>query len=159
MIVISLTLWLRLLKKRSGAGASPPFGGQGGNSKSRPSRSVGRAKKGGLTMNEKAKRLLKAYRENAIEIERLEREIEMWAARSQRADCEELCAILSFRLRNAVEKRIEAEKLLQAVACDRLQLLLTLHYIDGLTWERVSERMGYDLRYVMRLHKRALETV
>lgn len=110
-------------------------------------------------MNEKAKRLLKAYRENAIEIERLEREIEMWRARSQRADCSEVCCLLDVRLAEAAARRVEADKLLQAVACDRLQLLLTLHYIDGLTWERVSERMGYDLRYVMRLHRRALDAI
>lgn len=110
-------------------------------------------------MNEKARRLLKAYRENAIEIERLEREIEKWRARSQRADCSEVCAMLDVRLAEAAARRVEADKLLQAVACDRLQLLLTLHYIDGLTWERVSERMGYDLRYVMRLHRRALDAI
>ena len=110
-------------------------------------------------MNEKARRLLKAYRENAIEIERLEREIEMWAARSQRADCEAVCKLLDVRLAEAAARREAADGLLLSLIDSRLRLLLELHYIDGLTWEQVSERMGYDLRYVMRLHKRALDAV
>ena len=36
------------------------------------------------------------------------------------------------------------------------RLLLEYRYIHGLTWEQVAERMGYDLRWVHRLHGKAL---
>ena len=34
--------------------------------------------------------------------------------------------------------------------------MLELYYIDGLTWEDVAQRMGLDVRWVYRLHGRAL---
>ena len=34
--------------------------------------------------------------------------------------------------------------------------LLKLRYIDGKTWESVAEAMGYDVRYVQRMHGKAL---
>lgn len=38
----------------------------------------------------------------------------------------------------------------------RLREVLELYYIDGFTWEQVAERMQLDVRWVYRLHGRAL---
>lgn len=37
------------------------------------------------------------------------------------------------------------------------RLLLELRYLGGSTWEEVSSIMGYDLRWVYRLHRKALK--
>lgn len=39
-----------------------------------------------------------------------------------------------------------------------LQSVLLLHYIDGLTWNAVAEKMGITQRYAMSLHKKAIES-
>ena len=37
------------------------------------------------------------------------------------------------------------------------QLLLELRYLGGSTWEEVASMMGYDVRWVYRLHRKALK--
>lgn len=37
--------------------------------------------------------------------------------------------------------------------------LLELRYVDGFTWERIAEKMGYTERHVYRLHGWALQDV
>ena len=39
------------------------------------------------------------------------------------------------------------------------RVLLELRYLGGNTWEEVSKIMGYDLRWVYRLHGKALQEV
>lgn len=39
----------------------------------------------------------------------------------------------------------------------RDQLLLRLHYVDGLSLESTAERMNLSTRHVMRLHQKALD--
>ena len=42
----------------------------------------------------------------------------------------------------------------------KLREVLELHYMDGMTWEQVAERMGYeDVRWVYELHGRALSKI
>ena len=40
-----------------------------------------------------------------------------------------------------------------------LQSVLMLHYIDGLTWNAVAEKMGITQRYAMSLHKKAIASL
>ena len=40
-----------------------------------------------------------------------------------------------------------------------LREVLELYYLDGYTWERVAETMHLDLRWVYRLHGRALQQI
>ena len=40
-----------------------------------------------------------------------------------------------------------------------LRVLLTERYINDKTWEQVADSMGYDLRWVHRLHKRAVAAI
>lgn len=37
------------------------------------------------------------------------------------------------------------------------RLLLELRYLSGSTWEEVADIMGYDVRWVYRLHRKALK--
>ena len=39
------------------------------------------------------------------------------------------------------------------------RILLEMRYLGGNTWEEVSSQMGYELRWVYRLHDRALQEV
>ena len=67
-----------------------------------------------------------------------------------------------------LEKRVNARtrelvrwKLMAMDAIDRveeanLREVLELYYIDGYTWEQVAKRMQLDVRWVYRLHGRAL---
>ena len=59
-----------------------------------------------------------------------------------------------------VRWKLMAIDAIRAVEEPRLAELLELYYIDGLTWERVAERMGFvDVRWVYVLHGRALRLV
>lgn len=35
--------------------------------------------------------------------------------------------------------------------------LLRLRYIDGMTWEKIADRLGFDVRHIHRIHGRALQ--
>ena len=55
------------------------------------------------------------------------------------------------RLRRKVKKAIGLQK------DDNERLLLTLRYIENMTWEEISEKMNCSTRHVYRLHKIALK--
>jgi len=132
-----------------------------------------------MTTNLKKKRLLSLYADNQREIQRLDAELVAWQKRYS-ALCEapaadlrnipdsyydlkgahealaEIRALLLGRLRDATRQRIAAERCIQSVDDLKLRTLLTYRYIDGLTWEETSEAMGYDVRWIFRLHDKAL---
>lgn len=56
-------------------------------------------------------------------------------------------------------KHQEFVEVIQAVEDDRLRNLLTLHYIDGLTWERVAEKMWYSTKHIFDLYRESLTAV
>ena len=132
-------------------------------------------------MNEEKIRWLKSYRGLLAEIQRLQREIERW-----RSIAEKVTPTLSTvrftvpdgsRIENAVEKidtlrdslaakldeligrRLQIEQMIDAVEDDRLRQLLRYRYIDGMTFEAIAEKMHYSPRWVLKLHKKALEFV
>ena len=53
----------------------------------------------------------------------------------------------------------EIMQTIKRVHDERLQNLLILRYVDGLTWEVVAAQMNYEVRKVHRLHGDALEQV
>ena len=62
---------------------------------------------------------------------------------------------------NARTRELVRWKLAAIDAIERLEdlrhvELLKLYYIDGYTWEQVAQAMGLDLRWVYRLHGKAL---
>ena len=53
-------------------------------------------------------------------------------------------------LRESIEKSIDA------VPDITFRLLLKYRYIHGMTWEEIAVKMGYNYRWILRLHGRAL---
>ena len=75
------------------------------------------------------------------------------------AEMVDLRAELIERIRRANQLRKEICDLIYSLEDERLIRLLHLRYIDGCKWEEVAERIGTDLRYVYRMHGRALQKV
>ena len=63
---------------------------------------------------------------------------------------------INARVREMCRLKRLAQEAIDAVDEARLREVLELYYIDGFTWEQVAQRMGLDLRWVFRLHGRAL---
>ena len=63
---------------------------------------------------------------------------------------------VNAQTRELVRWKLAAIDAVAAVDDSRLREVLELYYIDGYTWERVAERIGKDLRWVYRLHGKAL---
>lgn len=55
-----------------------------------------------------------------------------------------------------VRLKAEINRTIAAVPDERCRTLLELRYRSYLTWEQIAERMGYDVRWVYRLHGEAL---
>lgn len=53
-----------------------------------------------------------------------------------------------------LRRRIEAA--VKQMDDEKLRDIVRYKYIDGMTWEQVSESMGLDERWVKRLHVRAI---
>ena len=62
---------------------------------------------------------------------------------------QEICELAS-------EKR-RIEQNIQGIEDDKQRFILEKHYIDGETLERIAEDMGYDYRWIRRLHKKAIQ--
>ncbi len=58
-----------------------------------------------------------------------------------------------------LEELTRIEAAVDAVQDDKQQALLRLHYVCGWTWERIARKMRLDVRWVYRLHGRALRHV
>lgn len=127
---------------------------------------------------ERKKQFLSRFCINELEIARLEQEIELWESRAQQMtvsfsllvsggehedrlqsavdELVELRALLFDRLLDSTALRMDIEHSISGINDERLRLLLELRYIDGLTWEKVADKMRIEYRWVLRLHKRAL---
>ena len=68
----------------------------------------------------------------------------------------ELERVVNQRTRELVRWKLAAIDAIRAVEEPRLAEVLELYYIDGLTWEQVAQRMGYEVRQIYRLHGVAL---
>lgn len=55
-----------------------------------------------------------------------------------------------------VEKRKEIEGIIRAVEDNILRTLLEYRYINGKKWEEIALMMGYDYRYIFKIHGKAL---
>ena len=71
----------------------------------------------------------------------------------------ELEQAVNARTRELVRWKLAAIDAIRQVEEPRLAEVLELYYIDGFTWEQVAQRMGLDLRWVYRLHGKALMMV
>ena len=71
----------------------------------------------------------------------------------------EMEQIVNQRTRELVQWKLAAIDAIRGVEDPREAEVLELYYIDALTWEQVAQRMALDLRWVYRLHGRALTKV
>lgn len=71
----------------------------------------------------------------------------------------ELEQVVNQRTRELVRWKLAAIDAIRSVEAPREAEVLELYYIDALTWEQVAQRMALDLRWVYRLHGRALTKV
>ena len=51
------------------------------------------------------------------------------------------------------------EKIIEYVEDPKLRQILTLRYINGHTFEKIAEKMGYSGMQIYRLHRKAMENV
>ena len=63
---------------------------------------------------------------------------------------------VNSRTRELVRWKLAAMDAIDMVEEANLREVLELYYIDGYTWEQVAQRISVDLRWVYRLHGRAL---
>ncbi|MDD2952534.1 MAG: DUF1492 domain-containing protein [Parabacteroides sp.] len=75
------------------------------------------------------------------------------------ADKEELEDDLHKRLRKAKLKKEEIERVIDDVEDPRYVMLLTLKYVDNLSWDQVAEEMNYSYSRITKLHGLALDEV
>lgn len=66
---------------------------------------------------------------------------------------------LSAQIDRMVDKRREIEGAIAAVPNPQQQEVLSLRYIEGLSWERIAARLQYAMRHVHRLHGAALQAI
>lgn len=136
-----------------------------------------------MTREEKIE-FLSRYKEIDGEINRLCEELSVWRARATKitptySDMPK-GGQQEDKLQSAIEKIMELEEQIDA-EIDRLQdakrailktirsigdvrqrKVLALRYLDKrqrLTWERIAEEMGYDLRQVFRIHNSAIDAM
>ena len=58
-----------------------------------------------------------------------------------------------------VDMREEIQTAISMVDDIQLRTLLSLRYINGLTWEKIAVEMNYDYRWILRLHGKALSEI
>ncbi|OCA97857.1 DUF1492 domain-containing protein [Clostridium beijerinckii] len=56
-----------------------------------------------------------------------------------------------------VDLKIEFVAIIKKISNPEYQTLLELRYLCFKTWEQIAVDMGYDLRYIHKIHNRALE--
>lgn len=66
---------------------------------------------------------------------------------------------MNAKIREMVKVKRLAMEAIEAVEEIRYREVLELYYLNGYTWEKVAEQMGYDQRWVYRLHCKALRKV
>ncbi len=69
----------------------------------------------------------------------------------------DLEGVINREVDRFVDLKSEARAAINLLIDPNEKLVLKLRYLECLSWEKVSKRMRYDGRYVLKLHKRALE--
>lgn len=66
---------------------------------------------------------------------------------------------VNARVRDLVRLKQAAMDAIDRVDEAPLREVLELYYLDGYSWEQVAARVGKDIRWVFRLHGRALQRI
>ena len=68
----------------------------------------------------------------------------------------DLCADIDREIRELCKVKREVNEAIDAVEDMRYRRVLELRYRSYLSWKQIAEEMGYDVRWVLRLHGKAL---
>lgn len=71
----------------------------------------------------------------------------------------ELQALFTQYISACKRSETKAVKLIERAGDSVYKELLTLHYLEGLSWEAVAFRMNYSAGHILRLHAAALENI
>lgn len=113
--------------------------------------------------NQEKKLWLSRYTDTQQRINRLEAELSDWdekrlVVRMENAkQINELVRQINNEIDQLVTIRLDIMHAIDTIPDDRLRLLMEYRYIDGKRWEQIAVDMGYDYRWVLRLHGQALE--
>ncbi|MBO5870803.1 MAG: DUF1492 domain-containing protein [Clostridia bacterium] len=72
-------------------------------------------------------------------------------------DKEELSNDINEKLKEAYEKKRQIENAIDSMDDDRLSVILSLKYIDGLTLEEIASKLHYSNSHMGVLHRLALD--
>lgn len=68
---------------------------------------------------------------------------------------------LEYEINDDIDQLVDLKRELNAFISEidnhAYRIVLELRYLNGNTWEEVSDAMGYDLRWIYRLHGKALQ--
>lgn len=71
----------------------------------------------------------------------------------------EIDAKLNELLCDKVEEKYKIEQAINGIDDDTTRVLLRYRFINGYTMEEVAEKMGYDLRWLYRIYKKAINQI
>jgi len=74
-------------------------------------------------------------------------------------EMDELDQELLGKIYQAIQTQCAIENAINCVEDDRLRLILSYRYIDGMKWENICYEANYSWQWVHKLHKKALETI
>ena len=71
----------------------------------------------------------------------------------------ELTDKLNQKLHQAIMVQENIKKLLESLDDINLRQLMFYRYINGMRWEEIAVRMDFNYRWVLRLHRKALNQI
>lgn len=123
---------------------------------------------------------LKQYRSLSMEIDQITKELQRWQDLATRispsysdmphgggsdkvqtaaVEVAELTDKLNQKLHQAIMVQENIKKLLESLDDIKLRQLMSYRYINGMRWEEISVRMDFNYRWVLRLHRKALNQI
>lgn len=130
--------------------------------------------------NKKKCRYLNQYRIMHIEIDQITKELQRWQDLATRispsysdmphgggsdkvqtaaVEVAELTDKLNQKLHQAIMVQENIKKLLESLDDIKLRQLMFYRYINGMRWEEIAVRMDFNYRWVLRLHRKALNQI
>lgn len=123
---------------------------------------------------------LKQYRSLSMEIDQITKELQRWQDLATRispsysdmphgggsdkvqtaaVEVADLTDKLNQKLHQAIMVQENIKKLLESLDDIKLRQLMSYRYINGMRWEEIAVRMDFNYRWVLRLHRKALNQI
>lgn len=71
----------------------------------------------------------------------------------------EISAQINADIDRYADDREKINAAIEALEDERQRNVMRLYYLNGLTWEQVAEKMGYEQRWIFELHGRGLSKI